>query len=92
MRVENKRHTNAHQPLTSHSPTEASIPPLRQNSQANGFAHADSHTFFINYFGADKLDAHARCVQFRTRVPAEITAKFRRKSSAIALRSVGTLF
>ncbi len=28
MGIENKRHTNAHQPLTSHSPTEASIPPL----------------------------------------------------------------
>jgi hypothetical protein len=27
VRVENKRHTNAHQPLTSHSATEASIPP-----------------------------------------------------------------
>jgi hypothetical protein len=28
MRVENKRHTNAHQPLTSHSPMGVSIPPL----------------------------------------------------------------
>jgi hypothetical protein len=28
MRVENKRHTNAHQPFTSLSPTEVSIPPL----------------------------------------------------------------
>ena len=27
MRIENKRHTNAHQPLTSLSATEASIPP-----------------------------------------------------------------
>jgi len=27
MRVENKRHTNADQPLTSHSTTEVSIPP-----------------------------------------------------------------
>jgi hypothetical protein len=27
MRVENKRHTNAHQPLTSPSPTEVLIPP-----------------------------------------------------------------
>src|SRR6266576_3423883 len=26
--VDNKRHTNAHQPLTSHSPTGVSIPPL----------------------------------------------------------------
>jgi hypothetical protein len=30
--VDNKRHTNAHQPLTSHSPTRVTIPPLRQNS------------------------------------------------------------
>jgi hypothetical protein len=30
MSVENKRHTNAHQPFTDHSPTEVSIPPLRQ--------------------------------------------------------------
>jgi len=30
MRVENKRHIRAHQPLTSFSATEASIPPLRQ--------------------------------------------------------------
>src|SRR6267143_2090059 len=28
--VDNKRHTNAHQPLTDRSPTEVSIPPLRQ--------------------------------------------------------------
>jgi hypothetical protein len=28
MRVENKRHTSAHQPLNTHSTTEASIPPL----------------------------------------------------------------
>jgi len=28
MRVENKRHTNAHQPLTFHSPIGVSIPPL----------------------------------------------------------------
>jgi hypothetical protein len=28
MRVENRRHTNTHQPLTSHSATEVSIPPL----------------------------------------------------------------
>ncbi len=27
MRVESKRHTNAHRPLTSHSPTGVSIPP-----------------------------------------------------------------
>src|SRR6266403_1313806 len=27
MRVENKRHTNAHRPLTSNSPTGVSIPP-----------------------------------------------------------------
>jgi hypothetical protein len=27
MRVENKRHTNTDQPLTSHSTTEVSIPP-----------------------------------------------------------------
>jgi len=26
--VDNKRHTNAHRPLTSHSPTGVSIPPL----------------------------------------------------------------
>ncbi len=26
--IENKRHTNAHQPLTDRSPTEVSIPPL----------------------------------------------------------------
>jgi hypothetical protein len=25
--TENKRHTNAHQPFTDHSPTEVSIPP-----------------------------------------------------------------
>ena len=30
MSVENKRHTNAHQPFASLSPTEVSIPPLRQ--------------------------------------------------------------
>jgi hypothetical protein len=30
MRIENKRHTNAHQPLTSLSPMGISIPPLRQ--------------------------------------------------------------
>jgi len=29
-RIENKRHTSAHQPLTSHSPIGATIPPLRQ--------------------------------------------------------------
>jgi hypothetical protein len=28
MHVENKSHTNAHQPLTSHSITEVTIPPL----------------------------------------------------------------
>jgi hypothetical protein len=28
MRIENKRHTNAHQPLTSHSAMGVSIPPL----------------------------------------------------------------
>jgi hypothetical protein len=28
MSVENKRHTNAHQPFISLSPTEVSIPPL----------------------------------------------------------------
>jgi len=30
MHVENKRHTNAHQPLTFFSPIGISIPPLRQ--------------------------------------------------------------
>jgi hypothetical protein len=32
MRVENNRHTNAHQPRTSHSPIGVSIPPLRHNA------------------------------------------------------------
>jgi len=36
MRVENKRHTNPHHPLTCHSPTKASIPPLRQIFSFNG--------------------------------------------------------
>ena len=33
--VDNKRHTNAHQPLTSHSPTGITIPPLRHNDIVN---------------------------------------------------------
>ncbi len=28
-RVENKRHANAHQPLTPHSPIGVTVPPLR---------------------------------------------------------------
>jgi hypothetical protein len=31
--AENKRHTNAHQPFTDHSPTEVSIPPLSATAQ-----------------------------------------------------------
>jgi len=31
MPVENKRHTNAHRPLTFNSPTGVSIPPLRHS-------------------------------------------------------------
>ena len=43
MRVENKRHTNAHQPFTSLSPTEVSIPPSPPDSHFPLYLQAFSH-------------------------------------------------
>ncbi len=49
MRIENKRHTNAHQPLTSHSPTEASIPPSPPDF-SNSIQRRDLQTFYQKDF------------------------------------------
>src|SRR5208283_872428 len=43
--VDNKRHTNAHQPLTSPSPMGVSIPPLRQKLYVT-----DTTRYFSNGF------------------------------------------
>jgi DNA replication protein DnaC len=52
MRVDNKRHTNAHQPLTSHSPTEVSIPPPppQRKSSINMRLFEPCYSFFGDYY------------------------------------------
>ena len=50
MRIENKRHTNAHQPLTSYSPTEASIPPLSATAKINMRRFEPCYYFFYDYY------------------------------------------
>jgi hypothetical protein len=49
MSVENKRHTNAHQPFTSLSPTEVSIPPSPP-CQLN-FSNSIGKSKSFNYLG-----------------------------------------
>jgi len=52
MHVENKRHTNAHQPLTSLSATEASIPPSppQLKSSINMRRFEPCYYFFYDYY------------------------------------------
>jgi hypothetical protein len=47
MHAENKRHTNAHQPLTSLSTTEASIPPPQLKSSINMRGFEPCYYFFM---------------------------------------------
>src|SRR5271169_4686677 len=52
MSVENKRHTNAHQPFTSLSPTEVSIPPSppQHKSSVNMRLFASCYYFLDDYY------------------------------------------
>jgi hypothetical protein len=66
--VDNKRHANAHQPLTSHSPTGSTIPPLRHSlSPIRFYSYGYSQSIVLLHI--DYVAAVKSATVFETVVP-----------------------